>query len=694
MRRKIPHEEQLLKELADLHKRIILSPNYPPPNNGKRLTGKIIDELKTAQQYLDFVGVIIVILGADQKLTFMNKKGYDILGYTSREAVGKNWFDTFIPVRMREKVKAAFNDLMAGKIKEVEYLENPVLTGSGEEKIIAWHNAVFRGSNKRVLGTLSAGVDVTTMRLTEKALKSSEEKYRRLFEDSLEGIGISKGNRVVAANRALLKIFGYETLEEFANVPLLEHVSPEYRELIRERMKKREKNEYVASRFSYRILRKDGKFRDLEASTSEIFIDGEKYALTTFCDVTEYKKTEKTLEMANKQLLISNRKLQRLALKDPLTGLYNHRYFGDIIESEFYRAKRYAHPFSMILLDIDYFKSINDVYGYQFGDMILKQFAKKLRRLVRLHDHVIRYGDEEFIIILPGSDRAGTLHLSQRIFDSLRMFKFGDPEHAVKLKISMALVSYPEDPIFRNEDLLALADKILTRAKEEGGHKILSSIDINEKSHMARSGMANIRYLKNRLGKITRQINQNLGESIFAFAKTIELKDQFTGEHVEKTVFYATEIARQLRLEKTEILLIQQAAMLHDLGKIGISEKILLKRGKLTEVEFEQIKKHPKIGADILRPIQLLHGLIPLILYHHERWDGKGYPYGLKGNEIPLGARIIAIADVYHALVSDRPYRKALSEGKAITLIKENSGTQFDPEITEIFLKIVQKDKM
>ena len=693
MLRKISHEEQLLKKLAELHKRTALSPHYLPPNNGKRLTSKIIDELKTAQQYLDFVGVIIVILGADQRLIFMNKKGYDILGYSSHETVGKNWFDNFIPVRMREKVKAAFNDLMRGKIENVEYFENPVLTHTGEEKIIAWHNTIFSGSNKRILGTLSAGVDVTPMRLTEKALKSSEEKYRKLFEDALEGIGMAKGNRVVAANSALVKIFGYETLEEFAKVPLLEHVSPEYREAIMERIKKRERNEYVAPRFAYRIIRKDGTLRDLEASSSEIFINGGKYALTTFCDITEHKKTQETLEMANKQLLISNRKLQRMALKDPLTGLYNHRYFGDIIESEFYRAKRYAHPFSMILLDIDYFKSINDAYGYQFGDMILKQFAKKLRRLVRLHDYVIRYSDEEFIIILPGSDSMGTLHLAQRIFDSLKIVKFGDSKHAVKLKISMAVVSYPEDYVFRSEDLLSLAEKILTRTKEEGGHKILSSVDINKKSPLTKARMTDIRYLKNRLGKITRQINQNLGESIFAFAKTIELKDQFTGEHVERTVFYATEMARQLRLNKTEILLIQQAAMLHDLGKIGVSEKILLKRRKLTEEEFEQIKKHPKIGADILRPIQLLHGLIPLILYHHERWDGKGYPYGLKENEIPLGARIIAIADVYHAMVSDRPYRKALSEGKAITLIKENSGTQFDPEIAEIFIKIVQKNR-
>jgi HD-GYP domain-containing protein (c-di-GMP phosphodiesterase class II) len=130
--------------------------------------------------------------------------------------------------------------------------------------------------------------------------------------------------------------------------------------------------------------------------------------------------------------------------------------------------------------------------------------------------------------------------------------------------------------------------------------------------------------------------------------------------------------------------------MLHDLGKVGISEQILHKKSKLNTKEFTEIKKHPQIGVDIIRPIQSLQSIIPLLLYHHERWDGKGYPFGLKKENIPLGARIVAIADVYQALVSDRPYRRAYPKRKAMEMIKENSGTHFDPDIVDVFINILQ----
>jgi len=133
--------------------------------------------------------------------------------------------------------------------------------------------------------------------------------------------------------------------------------------------------------------------------------------------------------------------------------------------------------------------------------------------------------------------------------------------------------------------------------------------------------------------------------------------------------------------------------MLHDLGKIGISEQILLKKGPLTKAEFKKIKEHPKIGVDIIRPIQSFHNLLPLILYHHERWDGKGYPFGLKGEEIPIGARIIAIADVYEALISDRPYRKALSKKEALKIIRKDSNTSFDPKIASVLIDVLKKKK-
>jgi HD-GYP domain-containing protein (c-di-GMP phosphodiesterase class II) len=158
-------------------------------------------------------------------------------------------------------------------------------------------------------------------------------------------------------------------------------------------------------------------------------------------------------------------------------------------------------------------------------------------------------------------------------------------------------------------------------------------------------------------------------------------------------VQYATELARALDLPEEEIERIKQAAILHDLGKIGISEKILVKKLKLTRQELEEVKKHPQIGVDIIRPIKFLHNIIPLILYHHERWDGKGYPNGLKGEEIPIGARIIALADVYQALTSNRPYRKAYSEREAIKIIKKGSGTQFDPRMATKFVQILQKKK-
>ena len=139
--------------------------------------------------------------------------------------------------------------------------------------------------------------------------------------------------------------------------------------------------------------------------------------------------------------------------------------------------------------------------------------------------------------------------------------------------------------------------------------------------------------------------------------------------------------------------LVEQGAMLHDIGKLGIGEKILLKRGKLTKKEFEIIKKHPQIGADIVRPVHFLKDVVPIILHHHERYDGYGYGSKLKGDEIPIGARIIAVVDVYQALVSNRPYRKAYSKREALKIIKEESGTHFDPKIVAIFMEIVAKEK-
>ena len=440
----------------------------------------------------------------------------------------------------------------------------------------------------------------------------------------------------------------------------------------------------------------DGKIYNVIATPVKDEKGNVTYVVETVEDITERKKTEEKLEILNKELLKSNRRLRQLSLKDPGTGLYNHRYLEEIIEAEFHRAQRYAHSISVIMLDIDYFKSINDVYGHQFGDLVLKQFARQLKQMVRRYDTVIRFGGEEFIIISPGTDRSIALILAQRLLEAIELYNFGDKKHTVRLQLSIAVASYPDDKIVSGMDLIEVSDHILNKAKEYGGNRVYSSLDMRDReiSVLEKSGESpEVKQLRSKIEKITKRANQNLIESIFAFAKTIELKDHYTGEHVERTVHYAVETAKGLSLPKDKIEFIRQASMLHDLGKIGISERILLKRSKLTKSEFEEIKKHPQIAVDILRQIQFLHSIIPLIFCHHEKWNGRGYPSGLKGEEIPLGARIVAIADVFQALISDRPYRKAYPKDRAIKIIKAGSGTQFDPRIVCVFLKILRNSK-
>ncbi len=412
-------------------------------------------------------------------------------------------------------------------------------------------------------------------------------------------------------------------------------------------------------------------------------------------NVIKRVQMERDMKSLNRELLKTNMKLKQLALRDSLTNLYNHRYFAEAIEAEFMRAERYCLPLSVIMFDIDYFKSINDVYGYQFGDLVLKQLARQLTLMVRKYDTVIRFGGEEFIIITPGARKDIALILAQRLLEVIKLNTFGNKSHKVKLKLSVSVSCFPEDKIHKGSDFIRISEYILNKAKESGGDKVcsLNNIGKGKLCGLKTETEEDIKGLKEKLVKLTKRANQSLAEAIFAFAKTIDIKDHYTGEHVEKTVHYAAEISRQMDLPVEERERVRQAAILHDLGKIGISERILLKKKGLTPKEYDEIKKHPQIGADILRPIHFFHAIIPFILHHHERWDGKGYPYGLKGEEIPLGARIIALADTYEALTADRRYRKACSQKEAIVTIKKVSGTQFDPEIVKAFLEIIKKEK-
>ncbi|MFA4981280.1 MAG: diguanylate cyclase [Candidatus Omnitrophota bacterium] len=523
-------------------------------------------------------------------------------------------------------------------------------------------------------------------------------KYSRLFELTKDGVlsySFDEG-RIISANQGFVNILGLDCKASDLEGKLLKEmmVYVESEQALRKILLK--KGEVHGYEYHFKTLKGDDRWVISESFLTADPVTGEKMAEAIITDITGLKKAQGKVVALNKELSKTNARLKQMVMKDFETGLYNHRYLEDAMEAEFARAKRESKPVSIIMVDIDYFKSINDVYGHQFGDMALKQFAGHLRKVLRRYDVIVRYGGEEFVIVAPGAYRTGVINLAHRILEATNLQNFGNRKQSVKLRISLSVASYPEDGVTRPSDLLNLAQEVLDKSKEFGGNKVCSSLDLRTCApSYDENGKTkeDVGFLKEKIDKLTKRANQSLIEAIFAFAKTIELKDNYTGKHVEKTVLYATDIARELRLPEHEIERIKRAAILHDLGKVGISEKILHKKGILTKKEYEEIKRHPQIGVDIIRPIQFLHDVIPLILRHHERWDGKGYPDGLKGEEISVGGRIIAVADVYQALISDRPYRKAFSEKEAIKIIRKGAGTQFDPVVVGAFLKVIETKK-
>jgi diguanylate cyclase (GGDEF)-like protein/PAS domain S-box-containing protein len=626
----------------------------------------------------------IVLFANDAYCRYFRKNPEEIIGKVFRPRILEE---------DRKKVEEGIKSLT--KETPIIYQECRIID---ENHIIRWTHwsmhALFDEDNQ-LIGYQLVGRDITEQKQAGQELQEKERFLSSIFSSIQDGLSIlDKDMNIIRVNSVMekwyahnLPLVGKKCYQAYhcAKVPC--KVCPTRQTLLNGKSAV----EVVPFRGPEAKIRgwlELFSFPLFDQETGEL-----KGAIEYVRDISERKIAEEEKEKLNRELAISNRRLKQIALMDPLTGLYNRRYLDKVIEAEFHRAKRYVHPLAVIMVDLDYFKSINDVYGFAFGDSVLKQFALQLKHLVRKYDVVVRFGGEEFLVLSPGIARPEALALSQRLLDTLTMYNFGDKKHKVKLKVSFSVASYPEDRIGKGMDLIDLADKLLNKVKDSGGNKVYSSLDLIKEKASESSKKVDINALKGKLDKLTKKTNQNLAEAIFAFAKTIELKDHYTGEHVENTVKYATELAKALNLSKEETELVKQASMLHDLGKVGISENILLKKSKLTKKEYEEIKKHPQIGADIIRPIQYLREIIPFIFYHHERWDGKGYPSGIKGEEIPVGARIIALADVYQALTSDRPYRKAYSKKKAIEIIEEGAGTQFDPTIVDIFLKILSKEK-
>ena len=366
-------------------------------------------------------------------------------------------------------------------------------------------------------------------------------------------------------------------------------------------------------------------------------------------------------------------RLEQKSRIDELTGLFNRPYFEERLKEELARHSRYGDAFSIFMLDLDNFKAYNDVYGHPTGDILLGHIGRIIKNSVRNVDQAFRYGGDEFVVILPQTARDSAYVVAERV---RRQLAEEMEKKAIAVTCSIGLASYPADGMLSGE-LVDVADTALYHAKRTGGNRIFLSSKILSKPPDG----AGIPGINTRPGSLS---------EVYAIASAVEAKDPYTYGHSKRVNIYAVALAEKIGLSPDEVSMLSAAALLHDIGKVGIPDTVLNKKGKLNKEDWEVIKAHPKLGANIMSNIPKLAPAVNSILYHHERWDGSGYPEGLKGEEIPLEARILAIVDSFEAMTSARPYRPALSLEEVVVELRQGAGLQFDPNLVEAFIDIVE----
>jgi diguanylate cyclase (GGDEF)-like protein len=366
-------------------------------------------------------------------------------------------------------------------------------------------------------------------------------------------------------------------------------------------------------------------------------------------------------------------RLEQRSRIDELTGLFNRRYFEERLKEEFARHSRYGDVFSIFMMDLDNFKTYNDVYGHPAGDVLLSNVGRIIKGSVRNVDHAFRYGGDEFVVILPKTARDAAYVVAER---ARRQIAEDMGKKAIAVTCSIGLASYPADAMLSGE-LVDVADIALYHAKRTGGNRIFLSSKILSKLPDGEV----IPGVGNRPGSLS---------EVYDIASAVEAKDPYTYGHSRRVNIYAVALAEKIGLSPDEVSALSAAALLHDIGKVGIPDKVLNKKGKLSREDWEAIKAHPKLGANIIGNVPKLAPAVNTILYHHERWDGSGYPEGLKGEEIPLESRILAIADSFEAMTSARPYRPALSLEEVVTELRQGAGLQFDPNLVDVFVDIIE----
>jgi len=493
-------------------------------------------------------------------------------------------------------------------------------------RVVEW------GLDDRPLRMVGCHIDITSLKQTEKALKEETT----LFQTTLHSIGdgvISTdiNGKIHIMNAVAEKLTGWSNIE--AKGVNFDDVFKIINEFTREKCESPvtqvlETGEIIELGNHTLLIKKNGEELPIEDSAAPIKDEKSNIngAVIVFRDYTEKKEKQD--------------KIIYLSYHDQLTGLYNRRFF----EEELNRLDTERNlPFTIAMVDVNGLKLTNDAFGHLQGDELLKRVAEIIKRECRSDDIVARVGGDEFVIILPRTTGEETEIIIKRIYKAV------DEEQLENIVVSVSI---------------GWGTKI-------SNEQLIRDVYIKAEEHMYRKKLSESQSMRN--------------QTIKVILKTLNEKNASEKIHSEKVSLISRKIGEAMNLDYDTLKEIEISGLMHDIGKIAINQNLLNKPGKLTESEYEEIKRHPEISYQILKSLDAYSPLAEYVLSHHERWDGKGYPRGLEGERIPLISRIIGIADSYEAMISGRLYRKAISNEQAIRELKNNSGTQFDPNIVKIF---------
>jgi len=386
-------------------------------------------------------------------------------------------------------------------------------------------------------------------------------------------------------------------------------------------------------------------------------------------------------------------RLRHAALTDGLTGLWNHSQFRQLLDREVARTRRYGGVASLLMLDLDHFKAINDTYGHETGNRVLQGMARHLLAMVRDTDVVARYGGEEFTVICPETPLQEAAQLADRIRQTI-------PERVrvpncdrLRVTASFGVSATNDARVTSVHDLVNVADQALYVGKRQGRNRVVCSDQIPDTPPPVDVEHTEVDRLRKEVVSLSMQSKELCLQSVWALVQALEARDRFTAWHSRNTTFYAARLAAATELPEPLQTAVSHAAMLHDLGKIGVPDQILQSRHPLTESQAAVLRQVPLMTCKILEPLRVFETETLVIRHLRERFDGTGHPLGLARATIPVGSRLLAVAETFDALTSERPHRSSVGIDEALRIIESEAGRQFDPQFTELLARVLASQR-